>query len=871
MNRIFIKNFRIKLAFFLIIAAFIPVAALETISIYDAIRYEKHVIENFEEVDLESQLHIFDYWLSKKMMEMQSMTDLFKEEVTSNHSNNNIASTLDLLLLQDSDIINTYYTDETGLNLVSNGQQGIVDGRNRKWYKTAISEGIAVSSPYLDALTGKQVITFSSVIKDGETIVGVLGVDILFSQVIEKFFFPFNDSGTELITLNSLGEVIYASSNYSTDAVEKYINFENDFTDIFESEYVLQKNIESLDINIIIVFSRAKFFEKHFDRNFRYFSSNVLIIATLVLIIIVAFIVSKLLSKPIHELENKAKMIVEGKEVSNAYSGFEDLDELLKLFEEFQYTIKQNEKSIINMRSELDERNRTLTSLNEEYEKAYSELERFSVELAEKEGEYENLVGNIVDLIWNIDADGVLTYGNNKLLELLGYEDHEFVGMELSEIVPSFKMAYSDNPYGLLHSRDYDAIDIEFVNKENEHAILTSTSTTRIFQNNRLVSIQGVSRDVTLEKRMFNELNSRNRDLMLINKIGKEMTMTDNLKSVLDLILDNVDSLFEMKVASIRFLDADGRLKVRAHKGNISELLWPKESIEVLESHIGYAIEHKHPIVLNSIEDIILEMDYPIIDKLVAGYKVVILPLSNSDSTFGALSIMSIDIIDQRILSVLSAFANSTSVALERAILFETLQKNYFKTIEALVTAMEAKNHLMQGHSNRVSLIAEYIGEKLYLSKDELRDLYIAGLLHDVGKIGLRDVLLRKDFQGYDSRLKEEITAAHIEIGKKILTPVGLTDRVLNGVYYHHKHFDQTGYPEVKLKEVPLFALIIGVADDIDILMKRNTNNPLTIDEMREFLINGAGKKYSPEIVNLVVELIDKGDVKLLEIINNEV
>lgn len=868
MNKLFIKNFRIKLAFFLIIAAFIPIAALETISIYDAIRYEKHVIENFEKVDLESQLYIFDYWLSKKMIEMQSMTTLFKEEVISDHSNNKITSTLDLLLLQDSDIVNTFYTDEMGLNLVSNGQQSVIDGRNRKWYKSAISEGIAVSSPYLDALTGKQVITFSSVIKDGETVVGVLGVDILFSQVIEKFFFPFNDSGTELITLNALSEVIYASSNYSPETVKKYINFQNDFTDIFESEYVLQKHIEALDIDAIIVFSRAKFFEKHFDR---YFSSNILIIATLVVIVIAAIIISKLLSKPIHQLENKAKMIVEGKEVGNAYSGFEDLDDLLKLFEEFQYTIRQNEKSIINMRSELDERNRTLTALNEEYEKAYSELERFSVELAEKEGEYENLVGNIVDLIWNIDADGILTYGNNKLLELLGYEDHEFVGMELSEIVPSFKMSYSDNPYGLLHSRDYDAIDIEFVNKENEHVILTSTSTTRIFQSDRLVSIQGVSRDVTLEKRMFNELNSRNRDLMLINKIGKEMTMTDNLKSVLDLILDNVDSLFEMKVASIRFLDADGRLKVRAHKGNISELLWSKESIEVLESHIGYAIEHKHPIVLNSIEDVILEMDHPIIDKLIAGYKVVILPLSNSDSTFGALSIMSIDTIDQRILSVLSAFANSTSVALERAILFETLQKNYFKTIEALVTAMEAKNNLMQGHSNRVSLISEYIGEKLYLSKDELRDLYIAGLLHDVGKIGLRDVLLRKDFQGYDSKLKEEITAAHIEIGKKILTPVGLTDRVLNGVYYHHKHFDQTGYPEVELKEVPLFALIIGVADDIDILMKRNTNNPLTIDEMRKVLINGAGKKYSPEIVNLLVELIDKGDVKLLEIINNEV
>ncbi len=99
--------------------------------------------------------------------------------------------------------------------------------------------------------------------------------------------------------------------------------------------------------------------------------------------------------------------------------------------------------------------------------------------------------------------------------------------------------------------------------------------------------------------------------------------------------------------------------------------------------------------------------------------------------------------------------------------MFETLENHYLKTIETLVTAMEAKNHQMQGHSNRVSLLSEYIGEKLYLSREEVKDLYVAALLHDVGKIGLRDAVLCKDFNKGAESVKTEITEKHIEIGKK--------------------------------------------------------------------------------------------------------
>lgn len=870
MNKIFVKNFRIKLAIFLIIAALIPIATLEVINIYDSFRYETHMLKEYEKVHLESQFQVFDYWLSKKEMEMQSMMVLFEEQVENVDDPSELNLVLDLLLLKDSDIVHSYYTTETGLNLVSGGQQGIVDGRNRRWYKDAISDAITISTPYEDALTGQQVVTLSGQIYKSNALEGVLGIDIVFHTAVKIFFDPINESFLELIVKSDDGDIVYTSSNFSEDEINRYLSGEKKTIDVFADVATYSYDIEALGSKAYLIIDLDDFFESSLGRHSRRSSDQILLITLVGFVVMAAFVVSKIVNRPILALENNAKAIVEGELTSVPQSGFIDLDDIAQLFDKFQKTISKNSKSIVNMSDELDERNKTLIALNEEYEKAYNELEKFSVALAQKESEYENLVGNIIDLIWSVDANGLLTYGNEKILEALSYEDEEFVGMALSDIVPSFRMNYGNDPYALLYSRDYDAIDIEFIDRHNEKIILTSTSTTRIFQNNQLVSIQGVSRDVTLEKKMYHELHSRNKDLMLINKIGKEMTMTDNLDSVLKLILENVDATFEVKVASIRFMDRDGRLKVKAFQGEEKELLWSKDSMEVLHSHVGYAIEQRQVVILNTMDDLFIDSDQEVIDAISKGYKIISLPLSNGDSSFGALSIMAIDTIDDRVVAVLSAFANSTSVALERALLFETLQHNYVKTIEALVTAMEAKNHLMQGHSTRVSKLSGYIGEKLYLSQEEVSDLYVAGLLHDVGKIGLRDAVLRQDFKVQRKSLNEAIIENHIEIGKKILSPIGLKERILQGVYYHHKQFDQSGYPKEALNEVPLFALIIGVADDIDIMMKRNLDSQLTLEEMKQVLLNSAGSKYSPEIVNLVVELIEREDELLIKIINDE-
>lgn len=871
MNKICIKNYKTKLLIFLIIAALIPITALEVISMFDSLKYEQHVFQKLEDVDIDNQVKLFDYWLLSNQVDLSAMAVIVEESIEDDPSLDSLDTVLDILLFRNDNIMNTFYTSEKGRDIVCSGQEAIVDGRNRKWYKDAVEYGFAMSKPYQDVLTGEQVLTFSYAIEKNGVLQGVLGIDMSFSEIMDRYIESFSHASTELFIINEENNIVFQTSPFTNKQIIEYQDMSEKELTLFTKEVVINWELPKLDVEVFLVIDRFDYFDKNLIKK-NGVDHNVTMAVFLILgICLFAYWVSAKITKPIDQLEENVKSIVNDETALNNYLGYKDLDEIIDLFIEFQDTIHSNTKSILKMESELKERNQTLTGLNLEYEKAYEELERFSRELSEKERDYEVLVENIVDLIWSIDENGILTYCNEKMLEALGYEEQEFIGRSLLEIAPSFSMNYGNLTYHLLHSRDYDAIDIEFVDKQNEKMILTSTSTTRIFQNGKLSSIQGVSRDVTLEKKMFTELNVRNHDLMLINRIGKEMTLTDDLESVLNLVLDNVDALFEISIATIRVLDKNNLLTVQAYKGNEGSLLWAEESPEAMDSHIGYAIKERRSVVINSIEDIIVESDDRIIAMIADGYNAAILPLLNETNVYGALSILSIDKIDDRILEVLSAFANSTSVAMERALLFENLQKNYLKTIEMLMTALEAKNVMMQGHSNRVSRLSEYIGQKLYLSEQELRDIYVAGLLHDVGKIGLRDAVLRQDFNAAIINRDSDLISLHIEVGKRILEPINLKKNIIDGVYYHHKLFDQSGYPEGTLKEVPLFALIIGVADDIDIMMRRISKNKLSIVEMKEVLEKGSGTKYSPEIVNLMVELINSEDQKLLDIINEEV
>jgi HD-GYP domain-containing protein (c-di-GMP phosphodiesterase class II) len=166
--------------------------------------------------------------------------------------------------------------------------------------------------------------------------------------------------------------------------------------------------------------------------------------------------------------------------------------------------------------------------------------------------------------------------------------------------------------------------------------------------------------------------------------------------------------------------------------------------------------------------------------------------------------------------------AGHLAVFLDNARLYRDLDAMFMGSLSALVSAIDAKDPYTRGHSQRVALLSRQIAEAAGLASNELKNIHIAGLVHDVGKIGMPEAILRKQ-----DRLTEEefaVVKQHPEIGFRILRDIPQFAPVLDGVRYHHERIDGRGYPHgLKGSDIPLFARIIAIADTFDAMSSNRT------------------------------------------------
>jgi HD-GYP domain-containing protein (c-di-GMP phosphodiesterase class II) len=167
----------------------------------------------------------------------------------------------------------------------------------------------------------------------------------------------------------------------------------------------------------------------------------------------------------------------------------------------------------------------------------------------------------------------------------------------------------------------------------------------------------------------------------------------------------------------------------------------------------------------------------------------------------------------------------------------------------SLTTALDAKDAYTFGHSERVARIAVELGREMGLEGDELGDVYLAGLLHDVGKIGVKDTVLHK--RDPLTAEEQEHIRQHVTIGYWILAELRPIRNLLPGVLYHHERFDGTGYPDgLAGTNIPLLARILAVADAYDAMShQRPYRDSLPYRRVEEELQRGAGSQWDKQVV----------------------
>ncbi|QOX63501.1 HD domain-containing protein [Anoxybacterium hadale] len=179
----------------------------------------------------------------------------------------------------------------------------------------------------------------------------------------------------------------------------------------------------------------------------------------------------------------------------------------------------------------------------------------------------------------------------------------------------------------------------------------------------------------------------------------------------------------------------------------------------------------------------------------------------------------------------------------------------YYETVKMLANAIEAKDQYTGGHCDRVKDYAVLIGVELGLQEGELQNLIYGSLLHDIGKIGIPEDILRKE--GKLSDFEMNLVRQHPEIGFRILHSTQFLMECRRMVYEHHERFDGLGYPQgLKGLDIDLYARIIAVADSYDAMttIRPHRKIPLTKEEAIGELIRNSGTQFDPNIVGAFID-----------------
>ena len=197
-----------------------------------------------------------------------------------------------------------------------------------------------------------------------------------------------------------------------------------------------------------------------------------------------------------------------------------------------------------------------------------------------------------------------------------------------------------------------------------------------------------------------------------------------------------------------------------------------------------------------------------------------------------------------------------TKVANERADKLETLTR---EIVQTLAVAIDAKDKYTNGHSFRVSRYSMALARSLGWSEDEIKMLGGEGLLHDIGKIGVPDLVLNKP-----GRLTDEefaVIKSHTTIGGEILNQSGSLLEAAQVARHHHERYDGRGYPDrLKGSEIPLHARAVAIADAYDAMHSdRIYRKGLPPETIRSEMIRGRGTQFDPELLDAFLRLMDTG------------
>jgi len=232
-------------------------------------------------------------------------------------------------------------------------------------------------------------------------------------------------------------------------------------------------------------------------------------------------------------------------------------------------------------------------------------------------------------------------------------------------------------------------------------------------------------------------------------------------------------------------------------------------------------------------------------------------PLQRQEQVLGCLFALdkSAGDFDSMDCKLLNSIANESAIYLENAMLYEDVHDLMMGILHSLTSAVDAKDAYTCGHSERVALLSRHLAQQIQLSDSEVERIYMAGLLHDVGKIGVPENVLQKT--GRLTAEEFEQMKKHPQIGARILRDIKQIEDIIPGVLHHHERYDGRGYPAgLAGEQIPLMGRIICLADCFDAMTSNRTyRKALPLEVALTEIRRCSGTQFDPRLAESFLQV----------------
>jgi len=367
------------------------------------------------------------------------------------------------------------------------------------------------------------------------------------------------------------------------------------------------------------------------------------------------------------------------------------------------------------------------------------------------------------------------------------------------------------------------------------------------------------------------QLRRKNNELQTLNRISNALNSTMELNSMLITVVNQVTEITEALACTIRLINDKEpyKLELKALKG-INAEMYDIGTIDIREDVIGKAVKTGSIYIIDLDNERVPHEYFRRLNKEYDAKCIVFTPIMVKSKVIGVLSITLKQIPSEELIEFLNSLTNSIAIAIDNAKAYETLKQSYHKTVQSLVSVVEAKDQYTESHSIRVAKYASFIASELNYPKNFIEDIWVAGLLHDIGKIGISDSILNKS--GALTKEEYDIIKQHPDIAYRIVSKIGLRENVLKAIKHHHERCDGKGYPDmIKDGEIPIMASIISVADAFDaITSNRPYRKSRSMKQGIEEIVMHRGTQFDSTVAETLEKaFLTKQDI-LKKIYNDE-